>query len=69
MLAEISMGGKDGRWWNPRLLNELMAVFAEIELSYSIKLLFNYMKNPNTSYDLILYNTTFRLALGALVRE
>ena len=69
MLAEICMGGKDGRWWNPRLLNELMANFAEIELSYSIKLLFNYMKNINTSYSFILHKTTFRLALGALVRE
>ena len=37
VLAKICMGGKDGRWGNPRLLNELMAEFAEFELSYSIE--------------------------------
>ena len=67
MLAEICMGGKDGRWWDPRLLNELMADFAEIELSYSIKLLLNYMKNLSASYSSILHNTIFRLAIGSLV--
>ena len=37
VLAEICVGGKDGRWGNPRLLNELMAEFAEFELSCSIE--------------------------------
>ena len=37
VLAEICSGGKGWAMGNPRLLNELMAEFAEFKLSYSIE--------------------------------